>query len=102
MKCLIRNIYGKYNNHRFKFSVSSLCDYVGISRSYFYKIVDNESIPTLNIAFKIAKYLNDFNYTKSYTYPEFRRTVNVYDLWDLSDIIDTDDNYDLNDDECPE
>lgn len=79
MKCKIRELYGKYNNHRFKFSVSYLCDYVGISRAYFYKIVDNESIPTLNIAYKICDYLN--NFASGY----LDRYVNVYDLWTRTD-----------------
>lgn len=75
MNCKIREIYGKYNNHRFKFSVTSLCNYVGISRAYFYKIVYNESIPTLNIAYKICDYLNTFCYGYLGEY------VTVYNLW---------------------
>lgn len=74
-KCLIRDLYGCYNNHRFKFNISNLCEYVGISRTYFYKIVDNECVPTIEICIKICNYLNEFCYGYLDAY------VSIYDLW---------------------
>lgn len=79
--CYISGLYnfGIKNNsdiYRKDFSVTDLCKHVGISRQQFYKLVNNESIPLLDTAYKIVDYLK--KHTK-YNY-------DILDLWSFDDL----------------
>lgn len=57
---------------KIKVNVSELCDWVGISRTAYYNIINDKSVPSLLVADLIVKYLNlqEYDYT-------------IYDLWDM-------------------
>ena len=47
------------------YNVSDLCNFVGISRTYYYKLLKNESIPSVLVAYKIVcffKQKDNFSY----------------------------------------
>lgn len=80
LTCYISGLYayGTNNAGSFKkdFSVTALCKAVGISRTQFYKLVNNESVPTLDTAYKITDYLHrntKYNYelTDLWSYEDF-------------------------------
>lgn len=57
---------------KIKVNISELCSWVGISRTAYYNIINDKSVPSLLVADLIVKYLNlqEYDYT-------------IYDLWDL-------------------
>ena len=57
---------------KIKVNVSELCSWVGISRTAYYNIINDKSVPSLLVADLIVKYLNlqEYDYT-------------IYDLWDM-------------------
>lgn len=57
---------------KIKVNVSELCSWVGISRTAYYNIINDKSVPSLLVADLIVKYLNlqEYDYT-------------IYDIWDL-------------------
>jgi DNA-binding XRE family transcriptional regulator len=61
MRCRLLEVAGHQNENGklvFNWNVSEMCRAIGISRSYFYKIVRSETMPSVSIALSICNYLN--------------------------------------------
>lgn len=44
------------------FKINDLCNYVGITRQFYYQIVNNKKSPSLETALKIYKYLSNIGF----------------------------------------
>lgn len=62
-KCMINTFFSM--DGKGSLNISDLCRNVGISRTIFYNYLDNKKIPSIEVAIKIAKYLND-NFGSNY------------------------------------
>lgn len=71
MKCMINDYF---TPDREGYTVTDLCKYVGISRTAYYKILNDEAEPKLSTALKIAEYFADTTNWHS---------VTVQDLWTI-------------------
>ena len=54
MNCYI----GKYIVIGRDYKVTDLCEFVGISRTAYYNILNGKSVPSLGVAFRIANYIS--------------------------------------------
>ena len=67
MECIIDLLYGRKS-----YSITELCDFVGISRTAYYNIISGKQIPTIVVADLICKYFRlKFNVID----------LTIYDLW---------------------
>ena len=74
MKCFINNIF---DFKRDNINISELCRQTGITRAYWYKIINSESEPTVTLAIRITEYLNECLSKKGFMDDMY----SVYDLW---------------------
>ena len=76
MLCYINDLFGRVLDNGktvYCFKVSDLCKASGISRTYFYKLVNDECVPSLEVAYNICDYIN-YKLQEDYTWT-------VQDLW---------------------
>lgn len=74
MKCWINTIF---DTKRDNINVSELCRQVGITRAYWYKLINSDSEPTVTLAIRITEYLNECLRKKGF----MDHMYSVEDLW---------------------
>ena len=80
MKCLINTIF---DVKRDNINVSDLCRQVGITRAYWYKLINSNSEPTVTLAIRITEYLNECLCKNGYMDDMY----SVNDLWTWKDMM---------------
>jgi len=81
MKCRIAELAGhkdEFGKVVFDWNVSEMCRLIGISRSYFYQIVNSEKMPSVDIALSLCHFLNA---RENLCYSPGKKKYTVEKLW---------------------